>query len=31
MWNVFSTDPDRLVFLVCMFGGIILVVVNMMH
>lgn len=31
MCNEFSTNPDRLVFLGCMFGWLAFAVVNMMH
>jgi len=31
MMNGDSVNPDRLVFFGCMFGGLVLLVVNMMH
>ncbi len=31
MFNVVKIDPDRLVFFGCMFGALVLVVVNAMH
>ena len=31
MLNGFTVDPDRLVFFGCMFGGMVVVVVNMMQ
>lgn len=31
MWKENKIDPDRLVFFGCMFGGIVLVVVNMVY
>ena len=29
MWNEFRTDPDHLVFLVCILGGLALILVDM--
>lgn len=31
MWNEFKSDPDRLVFIVCILGGAALMLVNSMH
>ena len=31
MWNEFRTDPDHLVFFVCILGGLALVLVEMMR
>ena len=31
MFNVVRIDPDRLVFFGCMFGALVLVVVNTLH
>jgi len=31
MWNEFKNDPDHLVFFVLIFGGLTLVLVNMIH
>lgn len=30
MWNELKGDPDRLVFIGCMFGAVVLVVVNIL-
>jgi hypothetical protein len=31
MWKEIKFDPDRMVFFGCMFGGIVLAVVNMVY
>jgi hypothetical protein len=31
MWNEIKINPDRMVFFGCMFGGIILAVMNMVY
>ena len=31
MWSELKNDPDRLVFIVCILGGLALVSVTMMH
>ncbi|RFC39216.1 MAG: hypothetical protein DID90_2727552337 [Candidatus Nitrotoga sp. LAW] len=31
MWKEIKINPDRVVFFGCMFGGIVLVVVNMVY
>jgi|GEM_PF-5090560 len=31
MWKEIKNNPDRLVFFGCMFGGIVLAVVNMVY
>ena len=31
MWKDIKNDPDRMVFFGCMFGGMVLVVVNMLN
>ena len=31
MWNELKNDPDRLVFIVCILGGLALISVTMMH
>ncbi len=31
MWKEIKIDPDRMVFFGCMFGGVVLAVVNMVY